>query len=168
DLDDPDLADSRTFYVDADGDGYGDKGSKGTVACVQPAGTSTNAYDCDDTQAAVNPNMLEVCDGQNLDDDCDGLVDDADPESLKLDYWPDVDGDSDGDQSTPLTHTCFDLTPDGYVLNGDDCDDLRDVINPAATEVCGPERIDEDCDGDVDEADNDTDTQSWYVDDDGD
>ena len=168
DEEDDSLLDARTFYVDADGDGYGEAGTVGTVVCDQPAGTSTNAYDCDDVHDYVNPNMLEVCDDQALDDDCDLLVDDADPESLKLDYWPDDDGDGYGDRSTPLTRTCFDLVPSGFVLNGDDCDDVRDAINPAATEVCGPERIDEDCDGDIDEADNDTETESWYVDDDGD
>jgi hypothetical protein len=168
DEEDPTLSDAGTFYVDADADGYGEAGSVGTVACDQPAGTSTNAYDCDDVHDYVNPNMLEVCDGQELDDDCDLLVDDADPESLKLDYWPDDDEDGFGDLATPATRTCFDLVPSGYVLNGDDCDDAIAGINPAATELCGDLDIDEDCDGDIDEADNDTDTQSWYVDADGD
>ena len=168
DLDDPDLANSRTFYVDTDGDGYGDQGSAGTVSCEQPAGTSTNAYDCDDSTAAVNPNMLEVCDGQALDDDCDGLVDDADPESLKLDYWPDDDSDGFGDLHTAATYTCFDLVPQGYVLNGVDCDDATSAVNPDRTELCGPDHVDDDCDGDIDEADSDTTTHNWYIDDDAD
>jgi hypothetical protein len=168
DVDDPDLVDSRTFYVDADGDGYGEQGSVGTVTCDEPADMSTNAYDCDDSRAAVNPNMLEVCDGQALDDDCDGLVDDADPESLKTHYWPDDDSDGFGDQLTPATYTCFDLLPQGYALNGVDCDDGTDAVNPEQTELCGPDRVDDDCDGDIDEADSDTTTYNWYVDDDAD
>jgi hypothetical protein len=164
DLDDPDVVDARTFYVDADGDGYGEQGAAGTVTCDQLPGTATNAYDCNDGDAAVNPNMLEVCDGQELDDDCDGLVDDADPESLKLYYWPDDDNDGYGDQLTPATYTCFDLIPSGYELNGVDCDDDTTAVNPAQTELCGPDHVDDDCDGDIDEADSDTTTYNWYVD----
>jgi hypothetical protein len=164
DADDPDVANARVFYADADGDGYGQAGVAGTATCDAIVGQVTNAYDCDDNDATVNPNQLEVCDGLAKDDDCDDLVDDADPESLKLDYWPDDDEDGYGDLATAPTHTCFDLLPSGYVLNGDDCNDARVGVNPGATEVCNPSLTDEDCDGDVDEADRDTTTYSWYVD----
>ena len=49
--------------VDADGDGY--------------ASSASGGMDCDDGDAATNPLTTEVCDG--LDNNCDGLVDDADP-----------------------------------------------------------------------------------------
>jgi hypothetical protein len=168
DASDPDVANARLYYTDGDGDGYGEAGVAGTAACDEIVGQVTNAYDCDDDDAAVNPNQLELCDGLAMDDDCDELVDDADPESLKLDYWPDGDGDGYGDLATAPTYTCFDLSVDGYVLNGDDCNDDRRNVNPGATEICNPSLTDEDCDGDVDEADRDTTTYSWYVDADGD
>jgi len=166
--DDPDVQDARVFYADSDGDAYGLAGSTPTIACDQPAGTVTNAYDCDDDNALVNPSQLEVCDGASLDDDCDGMVDDADPESLKTDYWPDVDEDTFGDERIAATHTCFDLTSSGYVLNGEDCDDQVTAVNPDAVELCGPDHVDDDCDGRIDEADSDTDTHNWYVDGDAD
>jgi hypothetical protein len=168
DNDDPNVTNARIFWTDADGDGYGDAGAKGTRSCDDLVGQATNAYDCDDSNAAVNPNQLEICDGLAMDDDCDGLVDDADSESLKLDYWPDNDGDGFGNDLTPVSHTCFDLLDEGYVRNNEDCDDTRPVINPDATEVCNDALVDEDCDGDVDEADSDTTVHSWYVDDDSD
>ena len=66
-----------TFYVDADGDGYGDRDDPGAElrACRQPTGYSTNALDCDDNAASVNPAAFDRCDGA-VDDDCSGVVDD--------------------------------------------------------------------------------------------
>jgi hypothetical protein len=60
------------FYLDADGDGYGDGGAT-PVDCVVPDGYSTVSGDCDEANASVNPAAAEVCDG--LDNDCDGYVD---------------------------------------------------------------------------------------------
>jgi len=53
--------------TDNDGDGYGFPGS---AACTYPE------EDCNDTNPAVNPGVLEVPDN-GIDDDCDGLVDEA-------------------------------------------------------------------------------------------
>jgi hypothetical protein len=53
--------------TDLDGDGYGNPGS---TAC--PNGPDV---DCDDTNAAIHPGAIEVCDG--VDQNCDGLVDNA-------------------------------------------------------------------------------------------
>ena len=166
--DDPDVADARVFYVDVDGDGYGGAGSMPTTACEQPTGTVTNDYDCSDDNPLVNPSRLEACDGEVRDDDCDGLVDDADPESLKTEYWPDTDRDTFGDATLAATYTCFDLTTSGFVLNGEDCDDQVSAVNPDALELCGPDHVDDDCDNRIDEADSDTTTYNWYVDDDAD
>ncbi len=67
-----------TYYTDADGDGYGADGT-GVDACAEPAGSATVAGDCDETDAAVNPGAVEVCDG--VDNNCDGVIDlsEADP-----------------------------------------------------------------------------------------
>ncbi len=54
------------------------------------------------------------------------------------------------------------------MLNGEDCNDTRPIVNPGATRSATTSLVDEDCDGDVDEADSDTTTYSWYVDGDAD
>jgi hypothetical protein len=59
----------ETFYIDADGDGYGS--SLMTIAdCTAPPGFVADNTDCDDTRAAVNPGATEVM-GNGIDDDCD-------------------------------------------------------------------------------------------------
>ncbi|MCB9791480.1 MAG: hypothetical protein H6741_02020 [Alphaproteobacteria bacterium] len=161
-----DLSSAQTFYADADADGYGDAAAP-LQACEQPEGASVNAEDCDDAEAAVNPGAAEVCNA--LDDDCDGLVDDAD-DSLDLSTagtsYADADGDGYGD---PGAATVACEAPSGEVDNGEDCDDGDAAVNPAATEVC--DTVDNDCDGDVDDDDRSLDTSTattWYADSDGD
>jgi subtilisin-like proprotein convertase family protein len=74
DLGSPDQA----FYVDADGDGYGDPSDFITsCAAVIPDGYADNADDCDDSDPNINPAAPEIpCDG--IDNNCNGLADDAD------------------------------------------------------------------------------------------
>ena len=58
------------YYLDADGDGWG---VGNPVMLCAPSGniSATKAGDCDDTDKAVNPGMVEVqCNGK--DDDCNG------------------------------------------------------------------------------------------------
>ena len=64
--------DPQRFYLDADGDGFGDPGES-TDACELPSGFVDNDKDCDDASAEVNPSSLEICDG--FDNDCDNGVD---------------------------------------------------------------------------------------------
>ncbi len=56
--------------ADTDGDGYGDPAS--------PACTGAK-WDCDDGDNAISPGLSEDC-GNGVDDDCDSLADDQDPE----------------------------------------------------------------------------------------
>ncbi|MGA1864103.1 MAG: right-handed parallel beta-helix repeat-containing protein [bacterium] len=65
-------AGSKTYFRDADGDAYGDPNNSQSL-CVQPEGYILNAGDCDDTDPNINQGATEVCD--NLDNDCDGAVD---------------------------------------------------------------------------------------------
>ncbi|MBS7788255.1 T9SS type A sorting domain-containing protein [Flavobacterium sp. CYK-55] len=72
------------FYIDADGDGY-NNGFPQVMLCygsATPAGyTKTNiGTDCDDSLATVNPNASEVM-GNNIDDNCDGIIDEDMPTS---------------------------------------------------------------------------------------
>jgi len=62
----------RTFYRDADADGYGSI-REAVQACSEPAGFVTDNTDCNDQSATTNPAAEELCDG--ADNDCDGEVD---------------------------------------------------------------------------------------------
>ena len=62
-----------TFYIDADGDGYGNPNNS-KMACTKPSGYVKSNTDCNDSKLSINPGASEVCDG--LDNDCDGQIDD--------------------------------------------------------------------------------------------
>jgi len=159
---DPETA--AQWYADDDGDGYGDADVV-TDACAQPPGTVSVDTDCDDTDAATSPKGTEVCGG--ADEDCDGLLDDDDPDvSDPTTWYIDVDGDGHGSSAYTLT-TC--VTPAGYVATDDDCEDTEADISPSATEVCND--IDDDCDALIDDDDSGLDTsttETFYIDADGD
>ncbi|MFH1466897.1 MAG: putative metal-binding motif-containing protein [Pseudomonadota bacterium] len=72
-IDDDYAAAAPTWYADADADGYGDAGSS-HVSCTGDSASVLDATDCDDTDPAVNPGAIEVCNG--VDDDCSGTIDD--------------------------------------------------------------------------------------------
>jgi PKD repeat protein len=59
-----------TYYLDADGDGYGLLGAT-TLACSLPEGYASISGDCNDDNAAIHPGAIEIC-GNGIDDDCDG------------------------------------------------------------------------------------------------
>ena len=66
-----------TVYVDADGDSFGGNVLTITVCAITPpTGYSDNNLDCDDDNAAINPNGEEGTVPDGLDNDCNGLVDD--------------------------------------------------------------------------------------------
>ncbi|MFT4627374.1 MAG: hypothetical protein ACI8PZ_006058 [Myxococcota bacterium] len=145
---------------DADGDGFFNADYGGD--------------DCDDSRADVNPSRPEICNGDEvLDDDCDGLFDEADPDIdvFSLIAWgPDFDGDGFGTDDDVM-FAC--QQPDGWGFANRDCDDSRADINPSMPEICNPdEPVDDDCDGLIDDDDPDVSEDSyleWYadVDDDG-
>ena len=78
----------NTYFADGDGDGYGHFGAT-VQACTLPSGFSVNSDDCDDTNAAVNPAAIEVC--NLIDDDCDSLID----EDVLVSFYLDADDDVD-------------------------------------------------------------------------
>ncbi|HSP79791.1 MAG TPA: putative metal-binding motif-containing protein, partial [Myxococcaceae bacterium] len=158
------------FYVDADGDGYGDSLQVRT-GCAPPAGTVAEGGDCHDGDAAVHPGQAEQrCDG--LDDNCDGSPDEdfqvnaacetalgcvgaracmadgsgAECVSSQVPTEWYVDADGDGRAGTSVGLSC--ATPPGAVATKDDCDDDGSRFTGGA-EVC--DRLDNDCNGQVDE-----------------
>jgi large repetitive protein len=150
---DTDAASLLVFYADTDEDGYGDPASP-AEACEQPAGYVESAEDCDDQVQAVSPEGVESCNG--TDDDCDGLVDDDDPDAIgETEWFLDHDYDGYGDASHATT-ACD--QPDGYVANSSDCYDLWNMMSPDMTEVC--DGYDNDCNGLTDEEDGDLDASS--------
>ena len=84
---------TSTYYRDLDGDTYG--GSATTTSwCALPDGYSANSSDCNDGNASIKPGAAESC--NNLDDNCNGSID----ESVKSTFYRDADGDGYGNSSS--------------------------------------------------------------------
>ncbi len=83
---------------DNDGDGYG-------TGCYR-------GLDCNDNDPNINPGMPEICGGNTIDDNCDGVIG--------------VDGDSDGYGASCSL--------------GTDCNDANIAVNPGVSEVIGGDK----------------------------
>ncbi len=70
---DVDATDAPSWYVDADGDGYGDEA---VVDCNQPDGTVAVDGDCDDNDVDISPASSEIP-NDGIDQDCDGFDDEG-------------------------------------------------------------------------------------------
>ncbi len=115
--------DRVSAYTDADADGYGDPTTKVKVCSPSEAGLVINGEDCDDRDSDVRPDADERCD--EVDEDCDGVVDDA---ALDAALWhSDADGDGFGDPDAGVA-AC--TAPDGYVADASDCNDADGAITP--------------------------------------
>ncbi len=128
------------YFLDNDGDAWGVSDTP-VSDCTQPPGYVPDGGDCDDTDPAIHPGATEVC--NNLDDDCDGAVD----EGVTTDYYPDGDGDGFGATGVAPTPACS--PPSGMLEDHSDCDDTDPAVNPSAPEICNG--IDDNCDGSIDE-----------------
>ena len=90
----------------------------------------------------MNPGAEEVC--NHADDDCDTLVDEADPDIVGAEvFYRDADHDTYGADGTGAL-TCFNRA--GVSMVAGDCDDGNKAVNPAANELEG-NGIDDNCDG---------------------
>lgn len=143
---------SQEWFEDRDGDGYGTR-DRILLSCEDPGyGWSEHDYDCDDDNGERSPAEKEVCDKDDLDNDCDGLSDDDDPDvviSVEAVY-ADADGDGffDRDSEQFLCDPPSDLQPERE-SHGWDCDDTEALVNPAGNEI--PNGRDDDCDNSWDE-----------------
>ena len=133
--------DEVTYYIDTDGDGFGDDDTI-QIGCLPPTNGVLQGGDCDDTEFATSPAALESCDG--IDNNCDGSIDESGAIG-EITYYIDSDGDGYGDGSG-FVEGCS--SPFGYVDNADDCDDTEIDIYPGAPGICGE---DANCDGALDD-----------------
>lgn len=135
--------DLTPYFLDADGDGFGNPNVV-VVACQPPPGTwVTNPNDCADNNVAIKPGGVEVCDGSNVDEDCDGSADNADVSATSLNtFYVDADLDGYGDgASVARCDALFNET-----TNDDDCDDTDPSVRPGASDSAA-DGVDANCDG---------------------
>ena len=150
-------AGKSNFYADADSDTY--TVATATRYCDIVVGyvASVSApIDCNDNDAAINPGATEICDAANVDENCNGLADNADSGAADLgksNFYADADSDT----YTVATATRYCDIVVGYVASVSapiDCNDNDAAINPGATEICDAANVDENCNGLADNADS--------------
>jgi len=132
DKDTPDGTETGDVLVDGDGDGV------------------IEEMDCDDADASVHPGAPETC--NEVDDDCDGEVDE-DPADGPVFYY---DGDGDGYGIDGASVSAFSV-PESHAADAGDCDDGDPGIHPDAAEDDCTDPVDYNCDGSVGYADADGD-----------
>lgn len=126
----------RTFYADADRDGFGDRASD-LSACEAPSGYVEDSTDCDDGDGAAHPGATEACGG--ADEDCDTMVDEGfecaagDSRACTSEC-----GTMGAEVCTAGTCTWGTCTPPAESCNGvdDDCNRLADDGVPGCGDTC--------------------------------
>ena len=133
------------FYVDADGDGFGNPATGLCLCQKTPFNTTAVGGDCNDDAATAHPGATEICDG--LDNNCDGVTDEANAMGCTEFY---VDGDNDGWGDSSKSACLCGANPTFKVAKAGDCNDANAAINPAAKEIC--DGVDNNCVNGIDEA----------------
>ncbi|HUS28147.1 MAG TPA: putative metal-binding motif-containing protein [Kofleriaceae bacterium] len=118
---------TSTFYLDNDGDGYGNAGAS-QQRCAAGGGYIANATDCNDGNGNIHPNAAEVC--NFVDDNCVNGID----EGVQTLWY--ADGDGDGYGAGTATAACSSPPVAGYVSNNTDCNNGNGNVHPNATELC--------------------------------
>lgn len=133
------------YYLDTDGDGYGL--GYGKCYCDPPDVPGEvwllKGGDCNELVVTIHPGATEICNG--FDDDCDGSIDEPGATGC-ISQFADEDGDGYGDEAA---EACVCKASPFWTQLGGDCDDHDLSVSPLAVEVC--DKVDNDCDGVVDE-----------------
>jgi len=115
--------------------------------------------------------LLLACTRLAGDEGPDATASDTGPDCERVEGWLDNDGDGYGRETETACEAQW-----YWVDQGGDCNDLDELINPDAFEICEPwaRGVDEDCDGLLDCEDRDCEaactedcTDGWDQDDDG-
>ena len=160
---DDDAIDLLVGFLDIDGDGYGTGFEISICEYQLQDGESISSFptDCDENNPMIAPNQEEIC--NEIDDDCDGLVDDQDDSRVGGDwFYQDDDGDSYGDFYNTIQQC---IIPAGYVINAEDCDDTDPFIHPDQIEVCNG--IDDDCSVLLTGIENQEENMAYWINSDG-
>jgi hypothetical protein len=142
------------YYLDSDGDGFGDEIAPPLGSCTPLVGRILDGGDCDDGNPNVYSGAPESCDG--IDEDCDGQIDNNPTNGNP--YFLDSDGDGFGNDGFVIRACSL---PANASDIGGDCDDQSAAVAPDLDEVC--DDVDNDCDGEIDEPDA-IDAVVWYPD----
>jgi PKD repeat protein len=121
------------WNVDIEGDGFGGLQTVSSVNAESGVGESANSLDCDDENALINPDALDVA-GSGIDANCDGYF-----------LWY-VDNDGDGFGGLETITSENEEPGTGTSDNDVDCDDNNAEAYPGAYEPHGSD-IDYNCDG---------------------
>ncbi len=133
-----DLSTGTSYFMDADGDGYG---SSEVMACEQGS-LSTIDGDCDDSLATSNPMATDLA-GDSVDQNCDGL----DGTDMDGDgYASTTSGGLDCDDTDVNIHPMATEVCDGGIDN--DCDGLIDDADDSI-DISGTTVVYADMDGDM-------------------
>ena len=141
--DEPDCVGCSLFYLDVDGDGYGQSGASMCLSGPQGQYTASVGGDCNDFDPKVNPRATEVCNG--IDDNCNQAIDEEGAEGCENYYY---DRDKDGYGTSQFKCLC---SSQGFFTApvGNDCDDNDQGVNPGVQEACNGK--DDNCNGATDE-----------------
>ena len=140
---DPEAAGCSDFFIDSDGDGFGNEEPM-CLCAAEGAYVVTGGDDCDDEQPLSYPGNVEVCD--DVDNDCDGSVDIGAVDALT--FFADADADGFGD----LRSSSFACTPpSSFVADATDCYDGNPGAYPGSLAQMDVDRgdgsYDYNCDG---------------------
>ncbi|RLS88133.1 MAG: hypothetical protein DWI09_08200 [Planctomycetota bacterium] len=155
------------FYADADSDTY--TVATATRYCDIVVGyvASVSApIDCNDNDAAINPGATEICDAANVDENCNGLADNADATAAdagKTNFYADIDNDT----YTLASASRFCDSVTGYRTAASlltDCDDTNAAVYPGAVENCANDGVDNNCNGEANSDAEAIDSVAYFVD----